>query len=563
MYLDSNNAEDDIFEEVTTTDFSDQNKSCESVKRRTVVGPWKNVSEFNKVYDWLFGSEYSRESREKALSQIRVWNLRRSTLCPAAVLATSVIIEVQLKDIADNKFTNEELQTLYANAFTRFFNFMSSIMQSHNMRTMYQTAKELGLESFVVDLRHICAHGQVLPPLQVLRNTAEYCISWLHDYYWSAQRNTMCDTDAAHIRRKDKTQFDINISELFQIYDAALEGHLKGATNLKTLKRHLHGKRFNSLKEFYTENKLNSLQDAFDVIVQQLCVLVKRDLAIKDMSEIYVEAFLKMSYFFKLHETHTSDEDFISLINVTQSLFRMLAVYGFVEELFLSLIEITENSIADSSMRAGASYWAVQIAKGFHAFRQCKKMYKAELDANSTIKEAPHSNNDLTQISEGTRELLIYSGVDMKRTIIFGDHFRRPWVWVFERNFIEDRLEAVNEYTAPILKSLLPLIEPELNKTEINTFSTLIDCLFETNAEMEVNEKSTKDSNKIFTVSDLLQKLNNKDNDIEMEVDEENEIVTGDKIDDGAEVKYGIWTLMPDDETHDWKSCPLGRLPWE
>lgn len=40
----------------------------------------------------------------------------------------------------------------------------------------------------------------------------------------------------------------------------------------------------------------------------------------------------------------------------------------------------------------------------------------------------------------------------MKRTIIFGDHFRRPWVWEFERSFIEDRLEAVNEYTAPILK---------------------------------------------------------------------------------------------------------------
>lgn len=60
--------------------------------------------------------------------------------------------------------------------------------------------------------------------------------------------------------------------------------------------------------------------------------------------------------------------------------------------------------------------------------------------------------NNLKEISEGTRELYIYSGVGMKKTLLFGDHFRRPWVWVFERDFLEERLEAANEYTAPILK---------------------------------------------------------------------------------------------------------------
>lgn len=340
-------------------------------------------AEFNKVYEWIFGQQYSPETRQKALSQIRIWNLRRSTLCPAAVLATSVILDVQMKDNVDTMLSSEELQILYSNAFTRFFNFMSSIMQSHNMRTMYQTAKELGLQSFVVDLRHICAHGQVLPPLQVLRNTAEYCIIWLHDYYWASQRNTMSDVDAAHIRRKDKTQFNENVSELFEIYDSALEGHMKGATNIKALKRHLHGKRFNRLKEFYIQHKLANLQSAFGVIAQQLCQLVKRDISIKDMIEIYVEAFLKMRFFFTLAETYTTDNDLISLISATQTLFRMMAIYGFIEDLFLSLIEVTENPIAEKSKRHGASFWAVQIAKGFQAFRQCKKMYKAELDAVS------------------------------------------------------------------------------------------------------------------------------------------------------------------------------------
>lgn len=559
MYLDNsknivnpNNAE---MKEQNTSFSTNYSKT---IKRRTVVQPWKNVAEFNKVYDWLFGEQYSPETRQLALSQIRIWKLRRSSLCPAAVLATNVIIEVQLKDNSNTKFSTEELQTLYSNAFTRFFNFMSSIMQSHNMLTMYQTAKELGLQSFVVDLRHICAHGQVLPPLKVLRNTAEYCILWLHDYYWATQRNTMCDVDATRIRRKDKTQFDDSVSELFQVYDSALEGHMKGATNLKTLKRHIHGKRFNNLKNYIIENKLTSLQDSFDCIVKQLCSLVKRDVAIKDLSEIYIEALLKMRFFFQLAESHNSEADQEFLITTTQTLFRMIAIYGFLEDLFLSLIEITENSIADSTKRLGASFWAVEIAKGFKAFRQCKQMYKAELDEDSTIKEAPFSSSSLTEISEGTRELLIYSGVDMKRTLIFGDHFRRPWVWVFERKFVEERLEAVNEYTAPILKSLLPLIVPELSTSEMKTFTTLIDCLFEANADMDVNDKKSKETtnndNTIYTAQDLLKKLN-KNKEFEMEVDGDNENTNTES--------YGVWSVVPDDEAHDWKTCPLGRLPWE
>lgn len=340
----------------------------------------KNRSEFSKVYQCLFGENYSAATRQEALAQIRIWNLRRSTHCPAAVLATAVIIEVQQKDHPESIYSSEDLQTLYANAFTRFFNFMSSIMQTHNMRTMYQTAKELGLESFVVDLRHMCAHGQVLPPLQVLRNTAEYCIVWLHDYYWTSQLNSMCDVDATRIRRKDKTKFDDNVSALFEIYDAALEGHMKGATNIKTVQRHLHGKRFHKLRDYYTENNLNSLQDIFDHLVRELYSLVKRDVAIKDISLIYVGALMRMRYFFSISGIEESSKEMESLIAVNQTLFRMLAIYGFLDDFFLALIEVAENPLEEKAKRLAASFWGVHIIKGFKAFQQCKKMYKAEMD---------------------------------------------------------------------------------------------------------------------------------------------------------------------------------------
>lgn len=50
------------------------------------------------------------------------------------------------------------------------------------------------------------------------------------------------------------------------------------------------------------------------------------------------------------------------------------------------------------------------------------------------------------------RQLLKKGGIDIKRTLIFGDTVRRPWIWTFERSFIEERIELVNDYTADIFK---------------------------------------------------------------------------------------------------------------
>ena len=94
--------------------------------------------------------------------------------------------------------------------------------------------------------------------------------------------------------------------------------------------------------------------------------------------------------------------------------------------------------------------------------------------------------------------------------------------------------------------SILPLIQPELSKTEIQTFSSLIDCMFETNVESEENEKesrSNKSSDKIFTAQDLLMKLNKANNLEAMDIDEE--LNTTDMQTGEEQKKYGIWTLLP------------------
>lgn len=62
---------------------------------------------------------------------------------------------------------------------------------------------------------------------------------------------------------------------------------------------------------------------------------------------------------------------------------------------------------------------------------------------------------------------------------------------------------------------------------------------------MEENDKTLKDSGKIYTVSDLLKKLNKNADIAEMEVDDESNETEVEKVKDNNEIKYGIWTLMP------------------
>lgn len=156
-----------------------------------------------------------------------MWKLRRHTLTPASVLSTLAILEIKLKDDDPatkhlNKNNSNELRALYSSAFTRFLNYMSSIMQNGQLKTMYMTAKNLGIDSFMVDLRHLCAHGQVMPSLDVFRRTADYCLKWLHSFYWTRELETICDATVQDFRLRSTVEFEQKVRELVFGYDATM-----------------------------------------------------------------------------------------------------------------------------------------------------------------------------------------------------------------------------------------------------------------------------------------------------------------------------------------------------
>ncbi|XP_030372799.1 uncharacterized protein LOC115622855 [Scaptodrosophila lebanonensis] len=507
-------------------------------KKRTIVTPWRDTTEFNTVYNCLFSKTTTPSSLRKALSHMRVWNLRRGRFCPAAVLGTSVLVEAQLQDTQGNA----NIQTIYASAFTRFYNFMSSIMQGYNMITMYKTAHQLGLESFVVDLRHLCAHGQDLPPIDVLRNTAAYCLEWLQSYYWAPHHGTLQDLDAKKLQRKDKMKFETQVTELFAMYDLTLECHLRGAKKLKDVSKMKSSAEFNKLRVYCSQNKLKIIREVLAAVVNDLTAIVKRE-SIKALLDIYIASMFKMKYFFVAHVWKNEGEEL--LIEATQGFFRMLAKQGLIEKVFVAFVQLTENTNAEESKRQGASYWGYKLTETFSMLSRMKRMYKEELDLNSKFKATDFSTLNSSVQSKTMRTLIIHSGVDQSRTIIFGDSTKKPKTWVFERDFIKSRLGLLNKYSKPIVEGLLHLAEPPFGEDKIDELKLL--CQIRTKHEDEdqslLSDQAARENCEVDDLEKLISSIQkNKDADS-----------------DAEDTNFGIWTI---DNSVDWSTCALGVLPW-
>ncbi|KAH8260458.1 hypothetical protein KR038_000343 [Drosophila bunnanda] len=508
------------------------------VKKRTVVTPWRDTVEFNETYAGLFDKGSKSFDRRQALRKIRIWSLRRANLCPAAVLATSVLVRAQLED----------KQTTYASAFTRFYNFMSSIIQGHNMSSMYDTAKELGLQSFIVDLRHLCAHGQELPPVEVLRSTAKHCLEWLRTYYWLPHKESMSNLDAGKLQRKDKLKFEKELSNLLEIYDLTLECHIKGADKLKAISKLKSSADFNKIRVYSSSKKAKTSKEILNSVLNDLSVKIRKESSLmKDLLDIYMGCLLKMKYFLAVGLEIAYDEDM--LIAGTQDLFRLLAMQGYIEVFFVALVRLTENPNESHKIRLGASYWAMKMIQTMGMLFRMKRMYKEELDLDTKLKPVDFSSLNTNVHSKTMRSLLVHSGVDSSVTLIFGDNPKKPKTWVFDREFIMQRVASFSKYSGPILKGLLPLADPPFSPIQQAALTQLCDTRLQETMKSQEPKPMEEHSSSVESYNlDCLKKL------VSAQYQGEGNTFSNVETSD-----LGIWTIEKD---NDWSKCALGVLPW-
>lgn len=355
------------------------------------------------VYDWLFGagnSVNSIKTKQLALTRMKLWKMRRGQLTPASVLSTISILDVQLKDLCgDNRFSDDELRSMYANAFTRFVNYMSSIMRSRTVQSMYSTARELGMEPFLIDLRHLCAHGQVLPSLELSRRTTDYCIRWLREFYWDRERNFIVDACVRDVRLKSSLELEQSIVEWFALYDAATEALMAGYKNVDDLTNtsgndqlRLSETKIQQLKTISSEIRQYKLSFIANKAINELAWLSNSNDRDRGDAQIYCDVLLNDCEYFMKRSAECyrlksqSDNQTIKFIGIHQNLFRMFAICDFINSIFLRFVHLCEDETANSDEKCTASFWAQEIATGFLVFKEFKMLYKRKRENVSQLK---------------------------------------------------------------------------------------------------------------------------------------------------------------------------------
>lgn len=317
---------------------------------------------------------------------MKIWKIRRLNLTPASVLSTLSILSVQLKDCGSGttKYADDDLRTMYSEAFLKMMNYMSSIMRSRTVPSMYSTARELGIESFLVDLRHQCAHGQVSPSLDILRRTAAYCMKWLREFYWDREHKSITDASVQDVQLKSSVELEQSVREYFQLYDAASEALALGHKTVADLPEPTQNGSIDAsdielLQDFAAETHQKRLSFIANKAINQLAQLSSSKGRDHGYSDIFCDVLFDCHNFVQRSATAFGSErreDQSKFVGIHQNLFRLFAMCDFINNLFNRLLLICEDDAETLVLRQAASFWANEIATGFTVFMKFKQFYK-------------------------------------------------------------------------------------------------------------------------------------------------------------------------------------------
>ncbi|WKX90359.1 hypothetical protein Q1695_009306 [Nippostrongylus brasiliensis] len=68
----------------------------------------------------------------------------------------------------------------------RFINYVNEICQCRHQTSIVKAVQQLGIPSWLVEIRHNASHSHV-PPIRTLRKAFKFCRQWLWDHFWSRQ----------------------------------------------------------------------------------------------------------------------------------------------------------------------------------------------------------------------------------------------------------------------------------------------------------------------------------------------------------------------------------------
>lgn len=458
----------------------------------------------------LFNEDISIDGKEEALKLLQIWRVRRAQDTPLGVLCTFILLDVQMKDLRGEVKDNNTLSTLYGCAITKFINYASSFNSYRG--SMYGTADNLGIDSFLIDLRHNFAHGKQTPNLEVFRQSHSMCMKWIKEFYWDKEEMNIENVEIKKIR--SDIELDKKLDEIFLFYNMVAELVHKNIKNFEMLEvsDEKSTDRWPFVKKFMNANNLVNFRQAFNHFTNQLVQIIESR-SLRSNPEAFFYSFLnKCDYFMNAHQIaaktvslnipdELSDEEVTitpvkkrktekiqSIVNLFQDLIWHIAKNDYLKIFLNTLFQINFNRGESQVRRQSARFWILIILRSFNYYIKYCKFQKS---SNFT---------DQKKITDEVRNVYSYQlDADLRNVLIFVGTQMLPSSLKFTKDFVLNILENISDdddYAISI--SLLPLINPQLSKQQKEEMQNLVDIKL-TKKKRGVE----KSADKIYTINDL------------------------------------------------------------
>ncbi|XP_062553344.1 uncharacterized protein LOC134218408 [Armigeres subalbatus] len=535
-------------------------------KETTHISAWADKDEFISVFNRIFEpSKAPHEAKTSALGTLKVWKIRQGRQTPVSVLCTITILEAQLydeKNLSQDGASGmaHEVKSMYAGAFTRFINHLTEYRQQSgagNKGSMANRVKEIGIEGYFVELRHLCAHSSMSIAVDVFRRSADYCMNWLKVCYWMREKDQIQSCDKKQIKGVGLgDKFCSELEYIAKVYDITTKAIHKGAKSLSGAEKDLTPAQFQFLQEHVRANKVDQLNSVvFEVLryLSEIIQLPKHPETVPTVCNIFLES---CQYMFEAPVSGNTQ----GLANIHQRFFQTLVAKGYIQLYWEKLMEICEDEEESVVRRQGAKFWATEIALAFRLLKKFKKI----------LQKVPGGKPQFNR-KEFTRKMsktvrAIYQNklrVDLHNTVVLGMSVNCPWHLRLSRTYIMARIMNVNAYTKEILPIILALAEPHLSLNQRETIEAAtekytmnyLSALEDGAPDVPVSSTPKRPSGgaarrheKIYTLDDVLRQRSTDGND--------------DAPSAKKPKQLGVWKAV-DNEDLDWGKCPLGKLVWD
>uniref|UniRef100_A0A182WC52 Ribosomal biogenesis protein LAS1L n=1 Tax=Anopheles minimus TaxID=112268 RepID=A0A182WC52_9DIPT len=529
---------------------------------QTYISAWRNKDEFQMVYEKIFKSAADDiNSKQEAIQWLNMWKIRQVKGFPVCVRCTLVMLEAQVFDLREQQLgkgdSAKESRNIYSGAFMRFINYITE-SDGPRKKTIAESVRDIGIETYMVELRHLCAHRSVSISIDVFRRSAQYCMDWLNKAYWQRELASMESVNPWTVKYFYLAEDQLSeLKLILRTYDAVSAARVRKAYTLEMAIESvgLTPEEVKLIETHAEKHRSARLRVIAKQTVQQLrdLPLPKTQSAVNALCQALFDNCKRMFH----DAVQYGNDDQTPLGKMHSELFRALAAMGCVQTLFKRLIAICEQTdLMNVHEKPWAKYWAHRIAVGFQLLREYKKSCSTlPPEQVSRCGQVPR-----VRLAKEWYAQRLQSAVDQH--LMLGLYVDCPWHLKLSRSYVLARLMAMNEYTQDIVPVLLTLQEPPLSEEQQRKIQRLTEIYYPninifsvTTCRKNIPKQGTTtasesntNASKIYTAEDLkeaIAKIRNASNER-----------TEESIPAKRAKKCGPWTEP--DPTLNWGSYPLG-----